>query len=65
MKDIRSHEWFNQIKSVEMEGILIGKENIPIIDEAIQNMIRDSGCSSEDPNFYNQAVVYIQNNKHN
>jgi 5'-AMP-activated protein kinase, catalytic alpha subunit len=65
MKDIRSHEWFNQIKSVEMEGILVGKENIPIIDEAIQNMIRDSGCSSEDPNFYNQAVVYIQNNKHN
>lgn len=53
MKDIRSHEWFNQVKNVEMDGIVVGKENIPIIDEAIQSMIKDSGVMSEDPNFYN------------
>ena len=70
IKDIRAHDWFNQVKWVENEGIVVGKDNIPIIDEAVQTMIRDvtlngSVPDSNDPEFYNKAVVYIQNNKHN
>lgn len=55
---------------MENEGIVVGRENIPIIEEAVQTMIRDVTLSqatgeASDPNFYNQAIVYIQNNKHN
>jgi hypothetical protein len=57
------------VKAVENEGIVVGRENIPVIEEAVQTMIRDVTLSQQeapsDPNFYSQAVVYIQNNKHN
>jgi 5'-AMP-activated protein kinase catalytic alpha subunit len=69
IKEIRQHDWFNQVKAVENEGIVVGRENIPVIEEAVQTMIRDVTLSQQeapsDPNFYSQAVVYIQNNKHN
>jgi hypothetical protein len=29
------------VKAVENEGIVVGKDNIPIIEEAVQTMIRD------------------------
>lgn len=45
-KDIRSHDWFNQIKPTEMEGIVVGKDNIPIIEDALSSMIKD--VTSED-----------------
>jgi 5'-AMP-activated protein kinase, catalytic alpha subunit len=41
MKDIKTHEWFNQVKPVEMEGIVVGKDTIPIIDEALTSMIKE------------------------
>jgi len=33
--EIRQHEWYSKIRSVEMEGIVIGKDRIPIIWEII------------------------------
>ena len=33
ISDIRSHEWYTKIRSVEMEGIIIGKDRIPVILE--------------------------------
>ena len=76
IKDIRSHEWFNQVKPADLEGIVVGKEPIPVIDEALITMMRDMRDSTTqtssntflsvtDPNFYNQASIFIQNNKHN
>jgi hypothetical protein len=29
------------VKSLELEGLVVGKDNIPIIDEALQSLIRD------------------------
>lgn len=69
IKDIRTHDWYNQVKAGENEGIVVGKDSIPIIDEAVQAMLKDvtlnQSSLNDDPNFYNQAIVYIQNNKHN
>jgi 5'-AMP-activated protein kinase catalytic alpha subunit len=31
IQDIRNHEWYSKAKSVELDGIIIGKDNIPII----------------------------------
>jgi|Laugresu1bdmlbdd_1035124.scaffolds.fasta_scaffold16984_1 5'-AMP-activated protein kinase catalytic alpha subunit len=62
IKEIRSHEWFNQVKSFEMEGIVVGKENIPVIDDVLQVMMRDAAANGDgtiDPNYYNQAVIHI------
>jgi 5'-AMP-activated protein kinase catalytic alpha subunit len=33
MPDLRQHEWYTKIKSVELEGIIIGKDKIPVIAE--------------------------------
>jgi 5'-AMP-activated protein kinase catalytic alpha subunit len=57
IRDIRAHDWYNQVKGVENEGIVVGKDNIPIIDEAVQSMLRDvtlnQASLNDDPNFYN------------
>ena len=29
--DIRTHDWYSKIRSVEMEGVIIGKDKIPVI----------------------------------
>jgi hypothetical protein len=31
--DIRKHQWYQLIESVELEGIIVGQEPIPIIDD--------------------------------
>jgi hypothetical protein len=41
IKEIRSHEWFNQVKPTDYEGIIVGKDPIPVIDEALITMMRD------------------------
>ena len=33
--DIRSHDWYTKIRSVEMDGVIVGKDRIPIITEFI------------------------------
>jgi hypothetical protein len=76
MKDVRSHEWFTQVKPNDFEGIVLGKDSIPVTDEALITMMREmrdsttqvvnnSFLSVSDPNFYNQGSIFIQNNKHN
>ena len=39
IKDIKSHEWYNQLKSAEMDGIIVGKDRIPIISDALNKLI--------------------------
>lgn len=36
--DVRNHDWYNKIRSVEMEGIIIGKDRIPVINEQIESL---------------------------
>jgi 5'-AMP-activated protein kinase catalytic alpha subunit len=36
--DIRNHEWYNQVKTVEMEGIIVGKDRVPVIDEFLSKI---------------------------
>ena len=36
--DIRAHEWYNQVKSIEMEGIVIGKDRVPVIEEFLSKI---------------------------
>lgn len=38
IKDIKAHEWLNQIKKIEMDGIIVGKDKIPIIEEATSKL---------------------------
>ncbi len=35
IKDIRAHDWFNQVRPADIEGIVVGKDSIPVIDEAL------------------------------
>ena len=32
IKDLKNHEWFNQIKYTEIDGIVVGKDKMPIIE---------------------------------
>lgn len=69
IKDIRMHEWFTQVKPHDLEGIVVGRDNIPVIEEALNTLISDittvSSKMKDEPDFHNQAITYIKNNKHN
>lgn len=38
LAQIRQHEWFNKIKPQELEGIVVGKESIPVISEILDKL---------------------------
>lgn len=58
--DIRNHDWYTKIRSVEMEGIIIGRDRIPVIQDQIDNLAAHfTGDNLE------QAQTFVQNNKHN
>ena len=58
--DIRSHDWYTKIRSVEMDGVIVGKDRIPVISEFI-DMLKEhfNGENLE------QATTFVLNNKHN
>lgn len=50
-----------------MEGIIIGKDRVPVLEEflgKIQDCFSTSGITPNNCDL-NQTVTYIQNNKHN
>ena len=57
---IRSHDWYTKIRSVEMDGVIVGKDRIPVISEFI-DMLKEhfNGENLE------QATTFVLNNKHN
>ena len=36
--EIRAHEWYNQVKPTELDGIVIGKDRVPVIDEFLSKI---------------------------
>ena len=49
-----------------MEGIIIGKDRVPVIEEFLGKIADCFQTSGISPNCdLNQTVTYIQNNKHN
>ena len=60
IENIRTHDWYTKIRSVEMEGVIIGKDRIPVISEFIDELRNHfNGDNLE------QATTFVQNNKHN
>jgi 5'-AMP-activated protein kinase catalytic alpha subunit len=59
--EIRKHPWYQLIESVEMEGIIVGQETIPIIED-IKNELKASHCDLEGIEY---ADKFIKLNKHN
>jgi len=60
ISDIRANEWYTKIRSVEMEGIIVGKDRIPVIHDHLESLkAHFSGENLE------QASQFVQNNKHN
>ena len=58
--DIRSHDWYTKIRSVEMEGVIVGKDKIPVIAEFLEQLKAHFNGENLD-----NATTFIQNNKHN
>jgi 5'-AMP-activated protein kinase catalytic alpha subunit len=58
--EIKNHEWFKQIQPVENEGILVGKDSIPVVEEILPKLLEQFGADSN-----LQNTVHIKNNKHN
>lgn len=58
--DIRTHDWYTKIRSVEMEGVIVGKDRIPIIQEFIEALKNHFNGENLE-----QATTFVQNNKHN
>ncbi|CDW85359.1 protein kinase domain containing protein [Stylonychia lemnae] len=60
MKDVKAHEWFNQVKFIQTEGILVGKDKIPVIEEVMTKLVDQFGPESNPQN-----LQFVLNNKHN
>lgn len=60
-QDIRKHPWYCLIESVEMEGIIVGQEPIPIIED-VKNQLKEGYSDLEGIDF---ADRFIKMNKHN
>lgn len=59
--EIRKHPWYQMIESVEMEGIIVGQESIPIIED-IRLDLKNSYADLDGIEF---ADKFIKMNKHN
>ena len=59
--EIRKHGWYQIIESVEMEGIIVGTEPIPVIED-IKAQLTESFGHLEGIEF---ADKFIKMNKHN
>lgn len=35
VKELKQHEWFKQVQQNELEGIVVGKDKIPVIEEVV------------------------------
>ena len=54
------HEWYLQVKPTEMEGIVIGKDRIPVLDEYLRKIQDCFAPSGINPNCdLSQTVTYI------
>jgi 5'-AMP-activated protein kinase catalytic alpha subunit len=38
IQDIRAHDWYGKSRSVELNGIIVGKDRIPVIPEQLENL---------------------------
>jgi len=54
IQDIRAHDWYSKSRSVEMNGIVVGKDRIPVIPEQLDNL--RSHFSGEQ---LDQATTYV------
>jgi 5'-AMP-activated protein kinase catalytic alpha subunit len=59
--EIRKHPWYQLIESVEMEGIIVGQETIPIIED-IKTELKAAHCDLEGIEY---AEKFIKFNKLN
>lgn len=59
--DIRKHGWYLLIDCVEMEGIIVGSEPIPIIED-IRKQLQEKFSNLDGLEF---ADKFIKMNKHN
>eukprot|EP00347_Sterkiella_histriomuscorum_P006616 403352090 len=60
IRDLKNHEWFNQIKKKDSQGIIVGKDKVPIVEEILPKLQEQFGEDS-----ITQNIIYILNNKHN
>lgn len=60
IQDIRGHDWYNKIRSVALDGIVIGKDKIPIIQEQLDDLKQHFQGDN-----LAQAATFVHNNKHN
>lgn len=59
--DLRKHPWYQLIESVEMEGIIVGQDPIPIMED-IRESLREGYSDLEGIEY---ADKFIKMNKHN
>ena len=38
IRDIRGHEWYQQVKATDLEGIVVGRDKIPVIEEVLDKV---------------------------
>ena len=38
IRDIRGHEWYQQVKATDLEGIVVGKDKIPVVEEVLDKL---------------------------
>ena len=58
--EIRCHPWFGKSVASNLQGIVVGKDKIPVIREFLDELKDHFDASTLE-----QASTYVENNKHN
>ncbi len=60
INEIRAHKWYSQVQHIDLEGIIVGVDRIPIIEDTTQQIQSEFDIEEKD-----KLNPCIQANKHN
>lgn len=63
IEDVKAHNWYNQINSVKLNGIEVGKDQIPVLSQIQHEIEKTAQYNSLEG--INDLPTMIKNNKHN
>ena len=63
IEQIKEHPWYCKLQQNQLDGMIIGKDDIPILDQIRQEM--ESASNLQHLDGLDRIVEQVQNNKHN
>ena len=63
INDIKNHPWYTKLSQTQLDGIIVGKDEIPILDQIKREV--DTSPNLQHLEGLDNIVQQVQMNKHN